>query len=105
MHLILGFGATGASFLRYTRKNKIPVIIFDTRDNPPGLTEFEDFNEEIYSGDFDLNAFPNIDKILVSPGIDFKAPILVEAKNKGIKIQTDIELFVEDSSSLKFLQV
>ena len=51
MHLILGFGATGASFLRYTRKNKIPVIIFDTRDNPPGLTEFEDFNEEIYSGD------------------------------------------------------
>ena len=103
MHLILGFGATGASFLRYTRQNNIPVTILDTRDSPPGLTEFEDLNEEIHLGDFDLSTFPNIDKILVSPGVDYKAPILVEAKNKGIKIQTDIELFVEDSSSLKFL--
>ena len=50
MHLILGFGATGASFLRYTRQNNLPVIIVDTRDSPPGLTEFEDLNEEIHLG-------------------------------------------------------
>ncbi|GIT61672.1 MAG: hypothetical protein Ct9H300mP20_14990 [Gammaproteobacteria bacterium] len=33
MHLILGFGATGASYLRYLNKKNISALIMDSRDS------------------------------------------------------------------------
>ena len=55
MHLILGFGATGASYLRYLIKKNIPTLIMDSRDRPSGLLEFNDLNKQnFYLGKFDI---------------------------------------------------
>ena len=46
MHLILGFGATGASFLRYLKIKDIPFFIMDSRLEPPGLLEFKEIDKK-----------------------------------------------------------
>ena len=104
MHLILGFGATGASYLRYLRSRNIPTMIMDSRPNPPGLLEFEELEtNDLCFGRFDTSILRKVERILVSPGIEYENDVLLEARRLGIEILTDIELFLEESTSTKIL--
>ena len=104
MHLILGFGATGASFLRYLRRKDIPFLIMDSRIEPPGLLEFKEIDKKkLCLGRFDTSILKKVKKILVSPGIEFENEVLVQARRVGIEILTDIEIFLEESKSTKVL--
>ena len=104
MHLILGFGATGASYLRYLRKKNIPTLVMDSRDRPSGLLEFDNLNKRnFYLGKFDLSVLDKVKTILVSPGIKYKNEVLIEARRLGIEILTDIEIFLKESKSKKLL--
>ena len=78
MHLILGFGATGASYLRYLNKKNISALIMDSRDRPSGLSEFDNLNNDnFHLGKFDVGVLDQVNTILVSPGIDYGNEILV----------------------------
>ena len=102
MHLILGFGATGASYLRYLIKKNISALIMDSRDRPSGLLEFDSLNNDNFLlGKFDVGVLDQVNTILVSPGIDYGNEILVAARKEGIKILTDIEIFTKESKSKK----
>ena len=104
MHLILGFGATGASFLRYLKIKDIPFFIMDSRLEPPGLLEFKEIDKKnLCLGRFDTSILKKVNKILVSPGIEFENKILVEARRLGKEILTDIEIFLKESKSTKVL--
>ena len=104
MHLILGFGATGASYLRYLNKKNIPSFIVDSRKNPPGLLEFKSLKEkDLFLGKFNPEVLNQVETILVSPGVDYRNEILVSAREKGIEIVTDIEIFTKESKSTKLL--
>ena len=104
MHLILGFGATGASYLRYLNKRNIPALIMDSRDNPPGLSEFKSLNKEnLYLGGFNQEILDKVETILVSPGIPYDNEILLEARKLNKKIVTDIEIFLNESKSRNIL--
>ena len=104
MHLILGFGATGASYLRYLNKRNIPALIMDSRDNPPGLSEFKSLNKEnLYLGGFNQEILDKVETILVSPGIPYDNEILLEARKLNKKIVTDIEIFLIESKSRNIL--
>ena len=104
MHLILGFGATGASYLRYLRKKNIPTLVMDSRDRPTGLSEFSGIKKEnFYLGKFDLSVLDKVKTILVSPGIEYENEVLVEARRLGVEILTDIEIFLKESKSKKIL--
>lgn len=104
MHLILGFGATGASYLRYLNKKNIPSFIVDSRKNPPGLLEFKSLKEKnLFLGKFKPEVLKQVETILVSPGVDYTNEILVSAREKGIEIVTDIEIFTKESKSTKLL--
>ena len=104
MHLILGFGATGASYLRYLNKRNIPALIMDSRDNPPGLSEFKSINKEnLYLGGFNQEILDKVETILVSPGIPYDNEILLEARKLNKKIVTDIEIFLIESKSRNIL--
>ena len=86
MHLILGFGATGASYLRYLNKKNISTLIMDSRVRPSGLSEFDNLNHDnLLLGKFDAGVLDQVNTILVSPGIDYGNEILVAARKKGIK--------------------
>jgi len=102
MHLILGFGATGASYLRYLNEKNISALVMDSRDKPSGLSEFDNLkNENFLLGKFDVGELDRVDTILVSPGIDYENEILVAGRQRGIKILTDIEIFTKESKSKK----
>ena len=104
MHLILGFGATGASYLRYLNKRNIPALIMDSRDNPPGLSGFKSLYKEIlYLGGFNQEILDKVETILVSPGIPYDNEILLEARKLNKKIVTDIEIFLIESKSRNIL--
>ena len=104
MHLILGFGATGVSYLRYLNKKNIPSFIVDSRKNPPGLLEFKSLKEkDLFLGKFNPEVLNQVEMILVSPGVDYRNEILVSAREKGIEIVTDIEIFTKESKSTKLL--
>ena len=65
MHLILGFGATGASFLRYLRRKGIPFLIMDSRIEPPGLLEFKEIDKKkLCLGRFDTSILKKVKKKL-----------------------------------------
>jgi len=102
MHLILGFGATGASYLRYLNERNISSLVVDSRDRPSGLLEFDNLeNDNLLLGKFDVGVLDRVNTILVSPGIDYENEMLIAGRKKGIKILTDIEIFAKESKSKK----
>ena len=104
MYLILGFGETGVSFARYLTRRGQPFCVMDSRPNPPGMSLFKTWRkEDLFFGNFDTSALKKIKKVLVSPGIEFKNKVLEEARRMGIPIQTDIELFLEETNTKTIL--
>ena len=102
MHLILGFGATGASYLRYLNERNISTLVVDSKDRPSGLLEFDNLKiDNFLLGKSDVGVLDRVHTILVSPGIDYENEILVAGRKKGIKILTDIEIFIKESKSKK----
>ena len=104
MHLILGFGVTGASFLRYLNKKNIPTLIMDSRESPPGLSEFKSLKKEnLFFGEYNDDILDRIDTVLLSPGIDYENKFLSKARSLNKEILTDIEVFLNESQSTKII--
>ena len=96
--LVVGLGKTGLSVVRYLRALGEAVIVVDSRDIPPGLTELkkEYADVECHTGKFDAALFINAHRIIVSPGVALAEPELQAAKNNNIEIIGDIDLFAHE---------
>lgn len=87
--LIFGFGVTGKSALKAMDSLNSNVYVYDKNEN---------YNDDL---DIDFKIFKNkdeldkIDFIIKSPGINPDNEILNEARKKGIKIISDIEVAYE----------
>lgn len=84
--LIMGFGVTGKSSLKFLREFPVKIYIYDKKIDLQSLKVDEDF---IIFKDEDLD---KIDLIVKSPGIYPFDDILVKAREKNIEIISDIEL-------------
>ena len=84
--LIMGFGVTGKSSLKFLREFPVKIYIYDKKIDLQSLKVDEDF---IIFKDEDLD---KIDLIVKSPGIYPFDDLLVKAREKNIKIISDIEL-------------
>ena len=96
MHsVVVGLGKTGASCLRYLAKRGIPVSATDSRRTPPGLADLGDLagSLEIRLGGFDLSLLDDATQLLMSPGVSLDEPIARAARERGIEVVGDIELF------------
>ncbi len=93
--VIVGLGKTGASCLRYLAKRGVPVSATDTRAVPPGLAELGDLAQkvDIRVGGFDLSLLNGATQVLMSPGVSLDEPIARAARDRGIEVAGDIELF------------
>jgi UDP-N-acetylmuramoylalanine--D-glutamate ligase len=92
-NLVIGLGATGMSIARYLRRAGLDATFIDSRDEPPGIDELTEAwpDANILLGNMDLPE--NVGRIIVSPGIADKEPILKKARKENIEIVSDIELF------------
>lgn len=93
--VILGLGATGLSCINYfLRMGVIPKVI-DTRATPPGIDKLPAHIESCF-GSWNEVWLLAADLIVISPGIALAHPCLQSARDAGIEIIGDIELFCRE---------
>jgi UDP-N-acetylmuramoylalanine--D-glutamate ligase len=99
MHsVVVGLGKTGASCLRYLSKRGVAVSATDTRRAPPGLAELGDLANslDLRLGGFDLSLLDGASQLLMSPGVPLDEPIARAARERGIEVLGDVELFARN---------
>lgn len=94
---MLGLGASGMSMVRWLANRGSDVRVADTRPMPPLLgqlrTELPDVN--LFLGAFDEQAFAGIEVVAISPGVPLAEPLVRRARERGVPIVGDIELFAQ----------
>ncbi len=93
--LIVGLGKTGLSCVRFLSARGLPVAVVDSRDQPPGLEVLraELPGVALFTGGFDKAAFDAADRLIVSPGVSVRQPMIQAAVARGVELIGDIELF------------
>jgi len=96
--LVVGLGVTGLSVVRYLRSLDENVVVVDSRDLPPGMKALrEEYPDvDLHTGQFEPNLFLNAHRIVVSPGVPMSEPVLRLAKDSGVEITGDIDLFAHE---------
>ncbi|MGC6481749.1 MAG: UDP-N-acetylmuramoyl-L-alanine--D-glutamate ligase [Porticoccaceae bacterium] len=98
---ILGMGATGVSVASYLAAKDISFDFVDSRNKPPNLdlvkTKYP--KAEINLGSFDEEFLCRYDRLIVSPGIALSEPALIKAKQQGVELLGDLELFLEQAQA------
>jgi UDP-N-acetylmuramoylalanine--D-glutamate ligase len=96
MHsVVVGLGKTGASCLRFLSKRGVSVSATDSRRTPPGLAELGALADslDLRLGGFDLSLLDGASQVLMSPGVSLEEPIARAARDRGIEVLGDVELF------------
>ncbi len=99
MHsVVVGLGKTGASCLRFLSKRGAAVSATDTRRAPPGLAELGGLANslDLRLGGFDLSLLDGASQLLMSPGVSLDEPIARAARERGIEVLGDVELFARN---------
>jgi len=93
--LIIGLGQTGLSCARFLVEHGVNVAVMDTRQQPPSLAVLQSELPQVLvtTGMLASELILQADMIVLSPGIDPRLPEIVAAKDAGIEIVGDIELF------------
>lgn len=102
-HIVIGLGVTGLSCVRFLTQQKLPVVVMDTRENPPMLEEMQKAYPEIKcylgSANWPVEVLENAHTLVVSPGVSVEIEPIRAAKAKGAQIIGDIELFVRHNKA------
>lgn len=98
-NLVFGLGLTGMSVARYLKRNGIEAVFVDSRTEPPALDELHKLlpDAEVVLGDSAAVGLKNINRIIASPGVADAEPLLASARESGIDIVSDIELFAQEA--------
>lgn len=97
--LVFGLGQTGLSVARYLSRQGRDARFIDTRPEPPGVDELGRIlpGAEVFLGETPRGLLGHTSRIIVSPGIPDREPLLAQAREAGIDVISDIELFVQEA--------
>jgi len=97
--VVVGLGRTGLSCARFLAAQGARVVVTDSRADPPGLAGLAALEKSLGTaidarvGGFDERLLDAASQVVVSPGVSQREPFLVRARQKGLEIVGDIELF------------
>ena len=93
--LVIGLGKTGLSCVRFLRTHGVPVAVTDSREDPPCLAELhsEFVDVEVALGGFDEKLFTWAQRLVVSPGVSVREPLITSARLRGAEVLGDVEIF------------
>jgi len=93
--VIVGLGGTGLSCAKYFSSKGEKFKIVDSRENPPGLSELKQLlpDVECELGSFSLETFLQAKQLVISPGVSIQTEEIVKAKESGVPITGDIDIF------------
>ena len=99
---IVGMGATGLSAARFLSSIGKSFVFADSRTEPPRLSEVREQYPDVslMLGPFAEDLLLGFDRVVVSPGVSLKEPALVAARERGVKLIGDVELFLEQAAAL-----
>ncbi len=99
--LIVGLGKTGLSCARYLAARGIPFAVADSRAQPPGLDALKAAypGVECRCGSFDSELFARAQRLIVSPGVAVREPVIAQAARRGAEIIGDIELLAREAQA------
>ncbi len=93
--LVVGLGVTGVATARYLAAQGVDVMVIDSRSTPPGLAELRKTHPEIpvILESQDPRWLEGVGQVVLSPGLKLDTPIAAQAREAGISLVGDIELF------------
>ncbi|TNC87448.1 MAG: UDP-N-acetylmuramoyl-L-alanine--D-glutamate ligase [Thalassolituus sp.] len=96
-YLIIGLGLTGLSCARFCQSKGLTFSLCDTRSELAGIDAIkEEFpGISISLGLLTAEFLSEFDELLVSPGISVNTPVFQAAKERGVVISGDVQLFSE----------
>jgi UDP-N-acetylmuramoylalanine--D-glutamate ligase len=93
--VVAGLGASGLATARYLTARGDDVIVLDSRADPPGLaalsTELPGVRIEL--GTLDPRWLDGAERLVVSPGLMTDIPLIGDARQRGIEVVGELELF------------
>ncbi|HEY5603494.1 MAG TPA: UDP-N-acetylmuramoyl-L-alanine--D-glutamate ligase [Gammaproteobacteria bacterium] len=99
--VIVGLGKTGLSVARYLAQRGEAFVVADSRRDPPGLKQLLSIapNVECHLGGFEPRIFEQAQRLIVSPGVSIKEPVIASAVARGAEILGDIALFAAQAGA------
>lgn len=93
--VIIGLGKTGLSCVKFCLREGLPFAVTDSRDNPPGIKDFLALapRARYVFGRLDEDLILNAARLVISPGVSLKEPVIRKAIEQKIPYVGDIELF------------
>ena len=95
--MVLGLGVTGCSVIRWWRAQGVPFKAADTR---PGMAQDSEVlaaigaDTDVYFGEINPQILDTVSELVVSPGIALDDPFVQLARDRGIRIIGDIDIFM-----------
>jgi UDP-N-acetylmuramoylalanine--D-glutamate ligase len=107
MVLVLGLGESGLAMARWCARHGCRLRIADTRETPPNLSELaiHKIDADFVGGAFTPALLDGgIELVAISPGLsplaDDLAPLIAAAKERGIPVWGELELFAQALAGL-----
>ncbi len=89
--LVVGAGRSGIALARFLARRGEPVLVSDTKRPaaPPDLPA----GVELVFGEQDPSLLDGAAGVYASPGVPWDAPLLEEARRRGLEVSSEIDLF------------
>ena len=99
--VLVGLGKTGVSCARHLAGRGWQLTATDSRRAPPGAEELARISPaaRLHAGAFDADLLPGAQLVVASPGVALSEPIFARARQLGIEIVGDIELFARAANA------
>ncbi len=90
---VVGMGKTGISAARYLQRKQVACECFDEAN----VSLPEDLQGmALHTGELKAEVLTGFDRVIVSPGIDWRHPVLQEVRACGVPVHGDLEAFLQD---------
>ena len=105
--VIVGLGTTGLSVARYLVNQDLEFAVVDSRENPPCLNDLlelvrsRSFQIPHHFGDFNTPLILSAKQLIVNPGIALSTAEISRAKDAGVEVVGDVELFAREIKTTK----
>ena len=97
--LVVGLGKTGVACVRWLQQHGESVAVADSRAAPPGLAALAALDRDparqirVHLGSLDPGLLKAADRVVLSPGVSRREPLVQAALAQGLPVLGDIELF------------
>jgi len=93
--MILGFGRSGRAAASYLKRHGATVVVVDRADTPELRAAIERDGLKGWLGPVPAPALDDVDFLVVSPGVAWDAPLVESARQRGIIVTSEIDLFFD----------